>query len=59
MIPFELKGVKCIKNDGMETELSARDGVVGPTEVLEQLVQDLYVSSYAFYLGQVISTVLG
>ena len=36
MIPFEFKGVKCINNDGMETELSARVGVVGPTEVFEQ-----------------------
>ena len=36
VIPFEIKGVKCINSDDMETELSARAGVVGPTEVFEQ-----------------------
>ena len=36
VIPFELKGVKCISNDDMQTELSARGGVVGSTEVPEK-----------------------
>ena len=34
--PFELKGVKCINNDDMQTELSATVNVVGSTEVSEQ-----------------------
>ena len=36
VIPFEIKGVKCINSDDMETVLSARVGVVGPNEVFEQ-----------------------
>ena len=36
VIPFELKGVKCISNDNLQTELSARVNVVGSTEVTKQ-----------------------
>ena len=34
VVPFELKGVKCISN--LQTELSARVNVVGSTEVAKQ-----------------------
>ena len=36
VMPFELKGVKCISNNDMQTELSTSVGVVGSTEVAEQ-----------------------
>ena len=35
-MPFELKGVKCVSNNDMQTELSTSVGVVGSTEVAEQ-----------------------
>ena len=36
VMPFELKVVKCISNNDMQTELSTSVGVVGSTEVAEQ-----------------------